>query len=155
MPRGDAWKRLVGATLLQGAVLAVLLVLHPASALAHSGTPAPSVARHPAMPDLAHVPASADVRYVADWVAASGDNAGMPYIIIDKVNARVFVLDAGGHLQGAAPALLSMVAGDGSVAGIGEALPDDGVAEAEPDLPAEREVLLAELWRRHAGARPR
>ena len=128
MPRGDAWKRGVGTNLPQGAVLAVLLVLHPASALAHSGTPAPSIARHPAMPDLAHVPASADVRYVADWVAASGDNAGMPYIIIDKVDARVFVLDAGGHLQGVAPALLGMVAGDRSPQGIG----DQKLSDIEP-----------------------
>jgi hypothetical protein len=64
--------------------------------------------------------ASSDVRYVADWVARSGDNAGMPYVIIDKVNATVFVMNAVGHLDGAAPALLGMVRGDGSVAGIGD-----------------------------------
>jgi hypothetical protein len=65
-------------------------------------------------------PPSADVSYMTDWVAATGDNAGMPYVIIDKVNARVFVLDARGHLQGTAPALLGMVHGDGSIAGIGD-----------------------------------
>lgn len=64
--------------------------------------------------------ASADVRHVANWIALTGDNAGMPYVIIDKVNATVFVIDANGHLDGSAPALLGMVEGDGSVAGIGD-----------------------------------
>jgi hypothetical protein len=64
--------------------------------------------------------ASADVRYVADWVARTGDNAGMPYVIVDKVNARVFVMDASGRLEGSAPALVGMVPGDGTVDGIGD-----------------------------------
>jgi hypothetical protein len=64
--------------------------------------------------------ASADVRYMADWVATTGDNAGMPYVFIDKVNATVFVMNSSGHLDGSAPALLGMVQGDGSVAGIGD-----------------------------------
>jgi len=64
--------------------------------------------------------ASQEVRYLADWVARTGDNAGMPYVIIDKVHAAVFVMDSSGHLDGSAPALLGMVQGDGSVAGIGD-----------------------------------
>jgi hypothetical protein len=64
--------------------------------------------------------AFADVRYMADWVARTRDNGGMPYVIVDKVNATVFVMDANGHLDGTAPALLGMVEGDGSVAGIGD-----------------------------------
>jgi hypothetical protein len=64
--------------------------------------------------------ASRDVRYLADWVARTGDNAGMPYVIIDKVHATVFVMDSSGHLDGSAPALLGMGQGDGSIAGIGD-----------------------------------
>jgi hypothetical protein len=64
--------------------------------------------------------ASADARYMADWIARSGDNAGMPYVIIDKVNAMVFVMDADGRLAGAAPALLGIARGDGSAPGIGD-----------------------------------
>jgi len=64
--------------------------------------------------------ASQEVRYLAGWVARTGDNAGMPYVIIDKVHATVFVMDSSGHLDGSAPALLGMVQGDGSVAGIGD-----------------------------------
>ena len=63
--------------------------------------------------------ASSDVRHVADWALDSGDNAGMPYLVVDKVNARVFVFSADGRLLGASPALLGLARGDHSVPGIG------------------------------------
>ena len=72
------------------------------------------------MVDFQQESASSEVRYVAGWIVNSGDNRGMPYAIIDKVNAKVFVFDTGGNLQGAAPALLGMARGDNSVPGIGE-----------------------------------
>ena len=72
------------------------------------------------MVDFQQESASSEVRYVAGWIISSGDNRGMPYAIIDKVNAKVFVFDTGGNLQGAAPALLGMARGDNSVPGIGE-----------------------------------
>jgi len=64
--------------------------------------------------------ASADVRDTADWVAASHDNHALPFVVIDKVNAKVFVFDKAGALRGAAPALLGMARGDDSVPGIGQ-----------------------------------
>ena len=64
--------------------------------------------------------ASSEVRYVADWIATTGDNQAMPYLIVDKVDARVYVFDATGRLSGAAPALLGMERGDGSVEGLGK-----------------------------------
>jgi hypothetical protein len=64
--------------------------------------------------------ASADARDSADWVAASGDNQGLPFMIVDKANAKVFVFDAEGKARGAAPALLGIGRGDGSVPGIGQ-----------------------------------
>jgi hypothetical protein len=64
--------------------------------------------------------ASPDVRDVATWVAASGDNQALPFIIVDKVNAKVLLFDRRGQLQGTAPALLGMARGDESVAGIGQ-----------------------------------
>lgn len=63
---------------------------------------------------------SEPTRHIADWVVDSGDNQGMPFVIVDKVNARVFVLDADGRLVGDAPALLGLARGDDSVPGIGE-----------------------------------
>src|SRR5688572_29361593 len=50
--------------------------------------------------------ASRNVRHIADWVVDSGDNRGLPFVIVDKTDARIFVFDPGGWLSGAAPALL-------------------------------------------------
>jgi hypothetical protein len=55
-----------------------------------------------------------------DWVVASGDNQGLPFAIIDKAQAEVFVFDPDGQMRGAAPALLGLARGDDSVPGIGE-----------------------------------
>ena len=64
--------------------------------------------------------ASAQARHVADWVLDSGDNLGMPFVLIDKASAKVFVFHADGRLRGAAPALLGLAVGDDSVPGIGQ-----------------------------------
>ena len=63
--------------------------------------------------------ASAGVKWIARWAIDAGDSAGFPYLVIDKVNARVYVFDARGQLQGADAALLGMGRGDRSGAGIG------------------------------------
>jgi hypothetical protein len=57
---------------------------------------------------------------MAEWIVNSNDNRGMPFVIIDKSDAKVFVFNANGQLRGAAPALLGMAHGDDAVAGIGE-----------------------------------
>jgi hypothetical protein len=57
---------------------------------------------------------------VADWVAASGDNQGLPFVIVDKTQARVYVFAADARLSGAAPVLLGLAIGDDAVPGIGE-----------------------------------
>lgn len=64
--------------------------------------------------------ASHDARFLADWVVDSGDNRGMPFVIVDKVDAKVFVFHSDGRLRGAAPALLGMAQGDDAVPGIGK-----------------------------------
>ena len=63
---------------------------------------------------------SPESRKLADWVMDSADNGKLPFIIIDKVNARVFVFDAQGQLRGTASALLGLAVGDDSVPGIGQ-----------------------------------
>ena len=65
-------------------------------------------------------PASKDVRQVADWVVDSGDNQSLPFVIVDKMDAKVFVFDKEGRLNGAAPALLGLARGDDSAPGIGD-----------------------------------
>ncbi len=69
--------------------------------------------------DFALEQPSGDARHIADWALDSHDNAGMPYVVVDKVAARVFVFDAQGRLLGASPALLGLTRGDASVPGIG------------------------------------
>ena len=56
---------------------------------------------------------------MADWVVHSGDNRSMPFAIVDKTDAKVFVFDADGRLRGAAPALLGLARGDDAAPGIG------------------------------------
>jgi hypothetical protein len=65
-----------------------------------------------------HVSASAGL--FRDWVIASGDNHGLPFVIVDKKSAEVLVFYPDGRLRGAAPALLGLAHGDDSVPGIGQ-----------------------------------
>ena len=93
------------------------------------------VAAPSARADFAGERVSADARRLADWVVAAHDNAGMPFIIIDKKAAKVFVFDTKGRLSGAAPALLGLAVGDDVAAGIGdrtlaEIAPEDRVTPA-------------------------
>ncbi len=74
--------------------------------------------------------ASRDARNVANWIVLTADNnagaghpagtRGLPFAIVDKKDARVFVFDAQGQLLGAAPALLGQSLGDDAIPGIGE-----------------------------------
>ena len=80
----------------------------------------PIVLRAPKRADFKREVASHEARHVADWIVDSGDNRSMPFAIVDKTDAKVFVFDANGGLSGAAPALLGLALGDDSVPGIGD-----------------------------------
>jgi len=56
---------------------------------------------------------------VADWVAASGDNAALPYIIVDKQAASLLLFDAKGKALGQVPILIGVAVGDEATPGIG------------------------------------
>src|SRR5205085_3804385 len=75
-----------------------------------------------AMPveDAVVEPVSDTVAGMAAWIATSHDNGGLPFIVIDKVAAAVFVFDADGRLLGNAPALLGLAHGDDSAPGVGD-----------------------------------
>jgi hypothetical protein len=62
---------------------------------------------------------SAEARHIADWVVHSGDNRSLPFVIVDKAQAKVLAFDAAGRLRGASPALLGLARGDDAVPGIG------------------------------------
>jgi hypothetical protein len=87
------------------------------SAAAQPSTPIDLTLHPDAVPpvvpvDLPLQSASEEVKTVAHWIAGSRDNAGLPYLVIDKVNARVFAFNPDGQLQAATPALLGMARGD-------------------------------------------
>jgi hypothetical protein len=83
--------------------------------------------------------ASAAVRTLADWVAASGDNQGLPFVVVDKVAAKVFVFRPDATLRGAAPVLLGLARGDVSTPGVGD-LPLARIKPGERTTPAGRFV---------------
>lgn len=64
--------------------------------------------------------ASPTVQRLKSWVLGTDDNQGLPFVIIDKVNAHVFVYRHDGHLLGATPVLLGLARGDIAPPGIGD-----------------------------------
>ena len=64
--------------------------------------------------------ASREAHRIADWIVDSADNHSLPFVVVDKTDARIFVFDAGGRIKGAAPALLGLARGDHTVPGIGD-----------------------------------
>jgi hypothetical protein len=92
---------------------------HPDELIASSSVQAAVEPDRTRRADFAQEQASSDARYLANWVVDSGDNQGLPFIIVDKASARVFVLQADGRLLAAAPALLGLAIGDDAVPGLG------------------------------------
>lgn len=139
--------RFVETVWFAAALLPLLGLVGHAPVLAR-GSP-PGVAAQPGVPataraDFGDETASADARRVADWVAASGDNLGRPFIIIDKIAAKVFVFGPNDTLRGAAAALLGLARGDGSTPGIGHRKLSE-IGPAERTTPAGRfEASLGE-----------
>ena len=82
---------------------------------------------------------TAAVRQVANWSVYSGDHQKMAIVIVDKKDARVWVLDPSGKLLASTPALLGAAIGDDSVPGIGEK-PLSQVRPEEKTTPAGRFV---------------
>jgi len=82
-----------------------------------------------AAPEFFGEPASDDVRYAAAWVLAAADNLGRPFVVVDKLDARVYVFESDGRLIGAAPALLGLTPGDHSIPDIAQRAP----ASLRPD----------------------
>lgn len=95
------------------------LTLNPATALQ------PATGPQSAPVDLLQS-ASEEVKRVVRWVIDSGDNAHMPFLLIDKVNAQVLVFSPAGQLKGSTPALLGMARGDRMLA------PNDAPMSAMP-----------------------
>ncbi|WP_420140318.1 hypothetical protein [Sphingomonas sp.] len=73
---------------------------------------------------------SAEVARVARWVASSHDNQALPYAIIDKTGAALFLFDAKGEQLAAEPVLIGIAPGDDATPGVGnKSLAEIGPAE--------------------------
>src|SRR5581483_7414212 len=115
--------------LIQGACLGAAMAALPAAA---DESPAPSPVAAAALPaaqtaatpsaqraDFDGAQAPDDVRHMADWVVAAKDNQGLPFVIVEKPQAVVFVFDAQGKILGTAPCLIGLQPGDDSFPGVG------------------------------------
>ena len=101
IPEGELRSDLL-AGLKQGVLVAagaLVLTLPPAGLATLRAPPPSAVAVAPIdrsgpfrSADFGSHPASADARFVADWVADSGDSKGLPYLILDKRDARLYRL---------------------------------------------------------------
>ena len=97
---------------------------------------------------LVRLRASASAQDLTQWVMHSADHQGLPFVVIDKRDARVFVFSPGGLFLGASPALLGLAIGDEGVAGLGER-PLAQISPEERTTPAGR--YLAALDRNLSG----
>lgn len=86
---------------------------------------------------LAEADSSPAAREVVAWVLATADNQGLPFLIVDKIHARVLAFDREGQLLGTAPVLLGLAEGDISPPGIGDR-PLSAIAPSERITPSGR-----------------
>lgn len=101
-------------------LLALVLPGHVTSTQSRQGAAVSAINQLPRVADFLSEEASSPARQLADGVMASRDHHGMPFVIVDKQQVRVFVFHPDGQLSGATPALMGSARGDDSVSGIGE-----------------------------------
>ena len=111
----------VGLAAPQPAATQVIGDSRAASSAITPAAPRPSLPMEPQpdRPSFGRHSGSPEVHQMAEWVAASSDNRGLPYMIVDKRGAKVFAFDAHSQILGAAPALLGIGRADDTVPGIG------------------------------------
>lgn len=81
-------------------------------------------------------PSAATMR-VADWIATSEDNLSLPYAIIDKATASLFLFEATGKSLGTVPVLIGIALGDDATPGVGSKKLGE-IGPAEKTTPAGR-----------------
>jgi hypothetical protein len=80
-----------------------------------------------------------DAARLVEWIIVSGDNAKLPYIVIDKRSAAMLLFDGEGNLLGETPVLIGIGEGDDSTPGIGSMSLSE-IGPAERTTPAGRFV---------------
>lgn len=117
-------------------VAACALLLQPA---AGADTATPQAGAQPPSAGAGEEQLPDQVRQLTHWVLATSDNLDMPFVIIDKVVAKVFVFDRLGQLRAASPALLGLAQGDDTAPGVGSR-PISAIRSDERTTPAGRFV---------------
>ena len=144
-PRGSEVMAGVKQGLLIGAAILVIglpavhshRITHRVAPVATLSNSAEPQRNQPHFAGFANEVASPEAKFLANWVADSGDNGRLSFVIIDKRNTKVFVFDPSGKLVGATPVLLGAAPGDDSVTGIGKR-PISEVRPEERTTPAGR-----------------
>jgi hypothetical protein len=77
-------------------------------------------------------------RELHDWVIKARDHHGRPFAIVDKKNARLYVFDGKGRMQGASTVLLGAATGDDIAPNVGEHAQEGYVPFKERTTPAGR-----------------
>ena len=95
---------------------------------------------------------------LAEWVAATDDNGDLPFIVVDKLGARIFAFDVGGEFLGSAPVLVGLARGDQLSARNWQpqALPDQPGRAHHPGRPVRGWIWqLGRPWHDALGRPPR
>lgn len=120
----STWKDIRNGAIVGAVLLAVVLSVAPL--FKQEGAPAaiitPAVAANapPLVADFGVIVPTNDARELVQWIASTHDNAGMPFVVVDKRAARLHVFDRSARLQDSTPVLLGSAPGDDSVPGIGQ-----------------------------------
>lgn len=83
---------------------------------------------------------SGEVRRLTGWILETVDHGSLPFAIVDKINARIFVFDGAGRLRGDSAVLLGQAAGDESAAGVGDRAQAGHIPRHQRTTPAGRFV---------------
>ena len=121
----STFKDIRNGLLIGAMALAVLLpVAHLAQRSPSISSPdraaATTTTRMPAPPDFGASQPTSNVRELVEWIARTGDNKSMPFVLVDKQAARLHVFNAESRLENSTPILLGSSPGDDSVPGIGQ-----------------------------------
>jgi hypothetical protein len=61
-----------------------------------------------------------DAKNLSEWIVSSGDHQQLPFIIVDKRAAKVFLFMADGNLHASSAALLGIAVGDDTAPSVGQ-----------------------------------
>ena len=124
------------ALLLLALAAPLTVAAHPAPKTKAAPKPKPKAQPRVEPPAPTILPSDAVAR-VAAWVNASQDNRALPWAVIDKANAAIFLYDPAGRPLAAEPVLVGIAFGDDASPGVGSKKLSD-LGPAEKTTPAGR-----------------